>query len=108
MRSTPDGPTKGDKLIARWQQQNPDAEPFSVDRPTPYFTVRGKKYSMTGEQYEQFQREAGELANTLVEKALPDVEKPSEAIMKRMKSLILKARAQTRKRLLPQWASDQS
>ena len=102
VRNTDDNVTLGDKLIARWNALHPD-EAKALDRPMPYFTLQGKKHGMTGDEYEEFQREAGQAADRIVNRILKDKETPTAADMKRLDKAITDGRATARAKLLPKW-----
>lgn len=98
---SPDQPTKGDQLIARWNAENPD-DHRSLNPPTPYFKINGKKYAMTPEEYEEYQMVAGTLANKIVSR-IPDTEHPTEATMKRIETAIKNSRKTAREKLIGKW-----
>jgi hypothetical protein len=102
LQTTDDQPTVGDQIIARWNARHPDDE-VQFDKPMPYFTKNGQKYSLTDEEYAEFQEQSGQLADKLVTARFRVVESPSPKMIDNLKKVVAEARERVRARLLPKW-----
>lgn len=106
-QNAPNQPTIGDKVMARWNNRNPDAV-YTLRPPTPYYTIDGEKKSMTGEEYESFQIAAGKAANAAVEewakrsgKAVADgAVEPTAEHFQQFKKIIAGARKRARAKMV--------
>ena len=95
--------TKGDAVLLKWNVQHPD-EPKYPGEARPTYTVDGKRKYMTDEQYTQFLRMSGRLANEMVEVGNFDVEEPDKDDIDRVLGVISKARSVVKKGLVKEWS----
>ena len=90
---------KAERLIWQYNQDHPDAE-YYPNVPAFYFQRDGKKLYMTGEDYQEFSRKAGELAlkqiNNAFRHGLLNESKPTEKDIALIKKIFTHARKEIR------------
>lgn len=65
-QSTTSQPTVGDRIIASYRANTKNPKGVNLEPPKPEYTVNGQRYFMSDDQFEKYQREAGELADRIV------------------------------------------
>jgi hypothetical protein len=91
-----------ERLIWNWNHNNPNNE-YYPDVPSYYFRRNNKKYYFSGEDYQQFAKESGQLAlrqiNNALRHGLLNIDNPTEKDIKLIKSIFTKARSLTRDKM---------
>lgn len=95
-RITPDkNMNNAELLIWNWNMANPDDE-YYPDVPSYYFKRNNRKYYFSGENYQRYVRESGQLAlkqiNNAFKRGLLNADNPQERDIKLIKSIFSKAR----------------
>ncbi len=109
MRMIPIQPVKPDanmnqaeELIWRYNQDHPDSE-YYPDVPAYYFQRGGQKLYFNNEQYQDFARDAGQLAlkqiNAAIRSGQLNVRKPTERDIELIKKIFTQARKEVRDRM---------
>lgn len=102
-RTKDDDAVIADRVIAKWNWQNPDEVYQGPLPPGKDYRVQGKKYYMTDEQYEEYSSLAGSIARQRVERAKFNEEAPTARDIKIIKTILSESREAARKRLIPKW-----
>lgn len=96
----------GDRIIINWNSQHPlDHDQYNPSQPRPYYTQAGKRTWFNDQEYRQFLELSGRLANMHVQRLAGsfDIEKPTEADIKRLEKILEARRIQARGRLRVEW-----
>jgi hypothetical protein len=96
---------KFESLILRYNNKNPEASYYPAI-PTNTFTVAGKKYYFEGEDYQEFARLSGQLAqkqiNNAFKHSLLNAANPGEEDIKLIKKIFTRARKEVRAKMFKQ------
>ena len=90
---------EADAVLRAWWEQHPEDSYLPVDAPHGY-KVRGETRYMSGRQYADFQKRAGELTRGRLDSANFDPKNPTQAQVDRIEKTIAQARKQARREVL--------
>tara|TARA_R110002020_G_scaffold85567_2_gene211099 strand:- start:1970 stop:8059 length:6090 start_codon:yes stop_codon:yes gene_type:complete len=74
----------GDKVLRRWNDQNPDKKRKGVEELDPYFLVKGVRQYLTKPEYEEYTRLTGQIFKRLVDSEAVDEEEPTEGYIEEL------------------------
>ena len=94
---------KADRLLFNYAKQNPESA-FYPDVPSYFFRHNGKVVYFTGDNYQEYAKDSGELAhkqiNNAIKHGILNVEKPTEKDIKIIKGIFQKSRKLVNQRLI--------
>jgi hypothetical protein len=94
---------KADRLLFNYAKQNPESA-FYPDVPSYFFRHNGKVVYFTGDNYQEYAKDSGELAhkqiNNAIKHGILNVEKPTEKDIKIIKGIFQKSRKLVKQRLI--------
>lgn len=96
----------GDKIILAWNKAHPDERWRPGEPARDYKDSKGKERKMTDEQFAQFTREAGKLADKRITERRFNTANPSEKTIEKVKDILEKARKETKERLRKTWRTN--
>tara|TARA_Y100000593_G_scaffold22677_2_gene45150 strand:+ start:1676 stop:7804 length:6129 start_codon:yes stop_codon:yes gene_type:complete len=73
-----------DKILRRWNDQNPDKDRKGIEELDPYFLIKGVRRYLTKPEYEEYTRLTGQVFKTLVDSEAVDIEEPTEGYVENL------------------------